>query len=139
MTVTGLPLHPLVVHAVVVLLPLMALLTVLVAVRPAWRTKAWWVVVGNALVAGASLLAKESGESLQASLGGQVAREHGELGEVLPWFAIALLVTSAALALLRSRRTPALVSAVVTVVAAVAAVWWTVRTGDSGARAVWQR
>jgi hypothetical protein len=37
MTVAGLPVHPLVVHAVVMLIPLAALGAVLVAVRPAWR------------------------------------------------------------------------------------------------------
>ncbi len=42
MTTTGLPLHPLVNHAVVVLLPLMALLTVVVAVRKGLRERAAW-------------------------------------------------------------------------------------------------
>jgi hypothetical protein len=37
MTVAGLPVHPLVVHAVVMLIPLAALGAVLVAARPAWR------------------------------------------------------------------------------------------------------
>ena len=35
--INGLPVHPLVVHAVVVLLPLAALGTIALAVRPAWR------------------------------------------------------------------------------------------------------
>ncbi|MCX6467463.1 MAG: hypothetical protein NTW05_28360, partial [Pseudonocardiales bacterium] len=37
--VDGLPLHPLVVHAVVVLLPLAALGTVACALRPSWRAQ----------------------------------------------------------------------------------------------------
>lgn len=36
-TVAGLPLHPLIVHAVVVLLPLAAVGTLVSALRPAWR------------------------------------------------------------------------------------------------------
>lgn len=48
--VNGLPVHPLVVHAVVVLLPLAIVGTILVAVRPTWR-RAYGplVVVASAL------------------------------------------------------------------------------------------
>ena len=35
--INGLPVHPLVVHAVVVLLPLATLGLIAIAVRPAWR------------------------------------------------------------------------------------------------------
>ena len=35
--INGLPVHPLVVHAVVVLVPLAALGTIAIALRPAWR------------------------------------------------------------------------------------------------------
>ncbi|MCW2828706.1 MAG: hypothetical protein JWQ67_2322, partial [Marmoricola sp.] len=38
-TFNGIPLHPLVVHAVVVLLPLAILGTIAIAVRPGWRGK----------------------------------------------------------------------------------------------------
>ena len=52
-TFQGLPLHPLVVHATVVLVPLMCLLTVLVAVRPVLRGKfAWWTFMADVLVVG---------------------------------------------------------------------------------------
>lgn len=140
MTITGLPLHPLVIHAVVVLLPLLAVLTVLVAVRPRLQGRwAWWVVAGNVVMFGVTLLAKESGESLQKSLGGQVAREHGELGGVLPVFALAMVVASAAVALASRRASLRPVAIGLSVLASIAAVVWTVRTGDSGARAVWER
>ncbi|MDQ2757207.1 MAG: hypothetical protein M3Y71_11690 [Actinomycetota bacterium] len=140
MTITGLPLHPLVVHAVVVLLPLMALVTVLVAVRPTLRgRRIWWVVGANAVMTGVTLLAKESGESLQRSLGGRIAQEHGQMGEIMPVFAGVLFLASVAVALTRRSRTLGTAATVVSVLAAAAAVVWTVRTGDSGARAVWQR
>lgn len=42
----GLPVHPLVVHAVVVLLPAAVLGTIAVAVRPAWRRRYGTLVVG---------------------------------------------------------------------------------------------
>ncbi|MEV4388804.1 DUF2231 domain-containing protein, partial [Micromonospora sp. NPDC049580] len=44
-TVNGLPLHPLVVHAVVVLLPLAALGVAALAVRPSWRGRYGGLVV----------------------------------------------------------------------------------------------
>ncbi len=140
MTITGLPLHPLVIHAVVVLLPLMAVLTVLVAVRRSLRERvAWWVVLGNAIIFGTTVLAKESGEDLQKSLGGKIALEHGQLGSLLPLFALVMLVASAGVALTRRHRSLGPVAVIVSILASGAAVFWTVRTGDSGARALWAR
>ncbi len=140
MTVSGLPLHPLVIHAVVVLLPLLALVTIVLAARPGLRDgRIWWVVAANAVMTGVTLLAKESGESLQKSLGGQIAQDHGKLGELMPIFAGVLFLASAAMALTRRSKVLGTVASVVSVVAAVAAVVWTVRTGDSGARAVYGR
>ena len=37
--INGVPIHPLVVHAVVVLLPLAVLGTIAIVVRPAWRLR----------------------------------------------------------------------------------------------------
>ena len=137
-TIAGLPLHPLVVHAVVVLLPLMALLTIVVAVRKDLRERfSWWVVGANGVIFLITLVAKEAGESLQKSLGGQVAQEHGQLGSVLPYFALFLTLASAATAVTNRNKALGPVAVVVSIIAAVAAVVWTVRTGDSGARAVW--
>jgi hypothetical protein len=141
-TFAGLPLHALVVHAVVVLLPLMSLVTIAVAVRPGWRRAALPVVVADALVLGIAFVAKESGEALQHRLGGQVALEHGEQGALVPWFALALLVAAVVVWLARGRpeRGSAALTAVSVVLAAVtgvAAIGWTVRAGDSGAREVW--
>ncbi len=139
-TIAGLPLHPLVVHAVVVLLPLMALLTVVVAVRKDLRDRfSWWVVAANVGIFLITLVTKEAGESLQKSLGGQVAQEHGQLGSVLPWFALFLALASAGTAVANRNKALGPIAVVVSIIAAVAAVVWTVRTGDSGARAVWSR
>ncbi|MDQ6716038.1 MAG: hypothetical protein M3Z83_08015, partial [Actinomycetota bacterium] len=135
-TITGLPVHVLVIHAVVVLLPLMAVLTIVVAVRARLREQlSWWVTAANVVMFGVTLVAKQSGEALQARLGGQVAREHGELGSALPWFALFLALASAATAVTSRNRALGPVAVVVSIVAAVAAVFWTVRTGDAGTRA----
>jgi hypothetical protein len=137
-TITGLPLHPLVIHGVVVGVPLMAVLTVLVAVRKDLRERfAWWVAGANFLLFLLTLVAKESGEALQQAKGGQLAIEHGQLGSVLPWFVLALTAASAAVAGTSRNRALGPIAVVVSIIAAVATVYWTVRTGDAGARAVW--
>ncbi len=99
----------------------------------------WWVTGANLVVFATTLVAKESGETLQKALGGQVARDHGELGGVLPAFAFFLVAASAGVAVTSRNRTLGPIAVVISIIAAVAAVVWTVRTGDSGARAVWGR
>lgn len=138
-TFTGLPVHALVVHATVVLLPLMSLVTVLVAVRDRLRTRyAGWVAGVDAVLIGLVFVTKQSGEKLQERLGGNVAIEHGRLGGQLIWFALGLFVASLLVVATRNRPgPPRLVASALTVVAAVALVVWTVRVGDSGAREVW--
>jgi uncharacterized membrane protein len=137
-TIAGLPLHVLVNHVVVVLLPLLAVLTVVVAVRRNLRERyAWWLVGANVVMYLVTLVTKASGEYLQRSLGPQVAQEHSQIATVLPWFALFLAVASAGTALTARNRALGPVAVGVSIVAALAAVVWTVRTGDSGARAVW--
>lgn len=70
MTISGIPLHPLVVHAAVFLAPLAALLGILFAVRPNWR---WALRHPLALVAVGAAAAVQfsaiTGDALSASLG----------------------------------------------------------------------
>ena len=67
--VSGLPVHPLVVHAVVVLLPMAVVGSVLVAVWPAIRARwAWPVVVLTAAAVVAIPLATSTGEGLEHNL-----------------------------------------------------------------------
>ena len=141
-TIAGLPLHPLVVHAVVVLLPLMALVTIAVAARPAWRPAAVWVVVADVLVLGCAFVAKESGEKFQGRLsnlrgGAAVAKQHADQGALLPWFALALLVAAVVVLLARRRPVLAVPAVALAVLAGLAAITWTVVVGHSGAVDVW--
>lgn len=142
--INGLPVHPLVVHAVVVLLPLACLGTAALVVHPAWRERFGVLVLVVAALATALLpVATSSGEALKERVGDPGS--HAALGEQLIWFALPLLVLAAALVLLdrRSRRfpsqsvTPLRVVAVLALVAAVATTAQVYRVGDSGARAVW--
>ena len=140
-TVLGLPVHVLVIHAVVAGLPLMAVVTAVVALVPSLRLRlAWPVVVLDAAVVAATLVAKESGEALQRRLGGAVAQEHGDLGRNLVWFALLVLVSAVVVALTRHSRSPgrATAAAVFSIVVGALAIFWTIRVGHTGAEAVWQ-
>jgi heme A synthase len=100
--VNGVPVHPLVVHAVVVLLPLGVLGAVAIALRAAWRERYGRLVVGVLLLAALAIpLATRSGQALAARVGFPL--EHQRLGEQLIWFALPLLVVTALLVLLSGR------------------------------------
>lgn len=137
-TVLGLPVHALVVHGVVVLLPLMAVVTAVVACIPRWRAHAAWPVAAiDAGVVAMTFVARQSGEELQARLGGQVAQEHAGIGKDLIWFALAMFLASVVVAVL-GRSARGTVGAVLAVAAGLLAIWWTVRVGHTGADAVWK-
>ncbi|RYB93686.1 hypothetical protein EUA93_04530 [Nocardioides oleivorans] len=145
--INGLPVHPLVVHAVVVLLPLACLGTIALALRPAWRQRYGVLVVACAAASTAlTPVATSSGEALERHVGDPGV--HAQLGDQLIWFAVPLLVLSAAMVWLDRRRSSDRdgrtgsvgVVRVVSVLALVAALATSVqvyRVGDSGARAVW--
>lgn len=149
--INGLPIHPLVVHAVVVLLPLAVLGTIAIAVRPSWRARYGVIVTAVALLAVFFIpIATSSGESLQARVGNP--GDHAELGDQLIWFALPLLACAALLTWFGRRteksaqaasRTTApgrglsLTVAVLAVVVALAASVQVYRVGDSGAKAAW--
>jgi uncharacterized membrane protein len=141
-TIAGLPIHPLAVHAVVVLLPLACLLTIATALRPSWRRHARWVFGFNALVAAAALAAKQSGERLDHRFreNGQPSQNllnHELWGGRLAIMAALLVVAAALVAFFHRSANLSRVAAVVAVLFALATVGVTVYVGDSGARDVW--
>ncbi|MGN6333105.1 MAG: DUF2231 domain-containing protein [Motilibacteraceae bacterium] len=100
--VNGVPVHPLVVHAVVVLLPLGVLGALAIALRTSWRERYGRLVVGVLLLATLAIpVATQSGEALAARVG--YPGQHAQLGEQLLWFALPLLVVTALLVLLSRR------------------------------------
>jgi uncharacterized membrane protein len=155
-TVNGLPLHPLVVHAVVVLLPLACLGVIAIALRSSWRARYGGVVVAITAAATAAIpVATTSGENLAARVGNP--GQHADLGDTLIWFALPLLAAAVALFVLHRvaarAAVPASVGAPVTapaasplmlfiaalaVIIAGANLVQVYRIGDSGARVVWQ-
>ena len=137
-TVLGLPIHALVVHGVVVLLPLMAIITAVVSFVPRWRAAAAWpVAVIDAGMVAMTFVARQSGLALQARLGGQIAQEHAAIGRNLIWFALAMFLASLVVAVMR-RSQRATMGAVLALVAGVFVIWWTVRVGHTGADALWK-
>ena len=69
MTFNGLPLHPLIVHLVVVATPLAAVGAVLYGVRPRWRWALRWPLAATALIAALSAqIAVMSGHDLKDRL-----------------------------------------------------------------------
>jgi uncharacterized membrane protein len=95
LAVAGLPLHPLVVHAVVVLLPLAALGAILLAAGPVWRRRFGVPLLLLAVAGvGAVPVATWSGEQLQAALPGPnpLILEHQARGDTLLPFAAGFLV-----------------------------------------------
>lgn len=152
MTVNGLPLHPLLVHAIVVGLPLAALALVLHAIWPAARARLGIVTPLAALVVLIFVpITQKAGEVLLASLPGLNLSEHQERGEaLLPW-SIALFVISLAVwafhgpmmtvlqrnGEVKQKTLITVILIVASLAVAIGSVVQVVLTGDSGARAVW--
>jgi Predicted membrane protein (DUF2231) len=149
------PLHPLVIHAVVFGIPLAVLLALLFAF-PKTREWARWplaiVVVGATAV---TFVARQSGLAFEAALGikpgnpvGDLILQHSLLANQLFY----IMIVFAAIGLINvfvvpkttSDDDPARQHAIIRIVlpillvaAALVALIWIVRVGDLGARAVW--
>jgi hypothetical protein len=150
----NLPLHPLVVHAAVIGVPLAALMAFLFAFP---RTREWarWplaiTVVGATAV---TFVARQSGLAFEAALGitpgnpvGNLILRHSMLANQLFYIMIGFSVIGLLNVFVVSKRAAdgaAKQSAILRiglpillVAAAVVALAWIVRVGDLGARAVW--
>lgn len=147
-TISGIPLHPLVVHLPVVLIPLAAVGALIALVRPPWRS---WALPLTATFAGIGLfgvqLAMQSGEGLEEILNEKDAliEKHSQLAEqarpmVLAFFLVAL---AAAVVFKLAARKPNLTKLLVplcalSVLTGALATAWVYRTGHSGAESVWK-
>jgi uncharacterized membrane protein len=147
-TISGLPAHVLLVHALVVLVPLTSLLEVLCAVWPAARRHLVWLVL--ALAAVTTLLTPitaNAGEWFYDQQQGHraILNTHATLGSAMTYYSIALLAVAIVLSVVHRRevravtpgRVVSVAVAVLAIAVSVAATVQIVRVGDSGARAVW--
>ena len=161
----GLPLHVLLVHAVVVLTPLLGLLLIVLAVWPAARRVLWLpALIAAALLLPLGLVTIEAGKWLEQRVPpAPLIQVHTAQGEdIVPWL-IALLVLAVAIAgwalVERAARrrsadengargevTPSrgirLAAGVVLTVAALiiaaGSMWTLVQIAEAGSRAVWE-
>jgi hypothetical protein len=149
----GLPTHPVVVHAAVVLLPLAALMTLACAVSPALRKRYGVLTAVLAVLAMLSVgAAQRTGGSLEERVPETaLVREHTHMAdEVAPW---AILLAGGAVIVagydrfIKPRlggvasRERAMTAAMVVcaVVVAAGATYTIVQVGHSGAKAVWDK
>ena len=150
-----LPLHVLVIHLAVVVLPVAALTAIVFALVPKWR----WFLRWPALVLGVGALvcafvAKKSGEAFVAAVPTlqKPVELHEQRGNLLFWYCLIFAVVAVAAFLLLGGRSALasgkgekattsrpleLVTQAAVVVIAVLVLWQTIRTGDAGAKAVW--
>jgi glucan phosphoethanolaminetransferase (alkaline phosphatase superfamily) len=144
----GLPIHALIVHAAVILIPLAALLGLLF-LRPAWRMALRWpLVIAAAVATSIAYVTRQSGEVLKESLGdqlkdtkvGEVVENHQDFADRLwLWLLVFLGVCVVAALVLPRLNNPLAGGAVAIIVAAVAVVVivLVIYTGHQGSTAVW--
>jgi hypothetical protein len=147
-TVSGLPAHVLLVHAMVVLAPLTALLEMLCGILPAARRRLVWLVLVLALVtAGLTPLTTEAGEWFfnQQPHPSDILRTHAERGGWMIYFSVALVVVALLLTVLHVREGrsetrrvagPVLV-AILALAVGISTIITVYRIGDSGSQSAW--
>ena len=89
-SINGVPLHALIVHVAIVLIPLSAIGAILIAARPkALRLFGAATVIGAAVGAVASVISKTSGQNLSQRVGWP--QEHVDYGNIFPIAALGFL------------------------------------------------
>ncbi|MBL1078960.1 hypothetical protein JK358_31605 [Nocardia sp. 2] len=147
-TFDGLPIHVLLVHGIIVLVPLTAALLILCALWPAARSRFLWLAVGLAVVVLAlTPLTTEAGEWLRDRIGTTTPEieRHVQLGDQMLYYVVPLVVSAALLVVVRQReirgralgKVAVAAIAVLVLATGVTSTVHTYRVGESGSRAVW--
>ncbi|GAA5193049.1 hypothetical protein GCM10023322_53980 [Rugosimonospora acidiphila] len=150
-TFFGLPLHPLVIHAAVVFIPLLIVAALVYVLVPQLRSRIAWAVVILAVIAPLSaLLSKLSGDAFRARLARRHLASpailnnidvHRHYGTITLYVTIALGVVALAAVLvpeIRERNVYLIPLWVVTIGLAITTGYYVFRTGDTAAHIVWQ-
>jgi hypothetical protein len=91
-TLAGLPLHPLLVHSAVVLVPLVAIGALVMSYLPSFSRRHGKIILILAVIAQVSVfLAKMSGEAFAEILDKNVEK-HAELGEITPLVTLPMVI-----------------------------------------------
>ena len=147
-SINGLPAHPLFVHAPVVLMPLATIVTLVLAFRPTWRRRVGFALPAVAVVILAlTQLAISSGNAFDEIVGTRVnTDDHESLALMTRNFIAVFVVASLLLALFDrwhakggsgAAGSGVLLLVAVTTISSLLATTWMIRTGDEGARLVW--
>lgn len=158
----GLPLHVLLVHAMLVLTPLVCLALIVVSAWPAARRVLWIpVLIAAAVLLPLGLVTIEAGKWLEARVPeAPLIQEHTAKGEgIIPWLiailVVAVLVSAWAVIELLARRrggqdgapqrpgrgiriAVGVVLTLASLAVAAGTTWTIVQIGESGSRAVWE-
>jgi uncharacterized membrane protein len=138
-TISGLPVHALVVHFAVVILPIAATALIALIYIPKIKNKYSFITtIGVVLGSAAVLVAKQSGEALAEKIGTPV--KHADWGSLLTYAAFILMVLTLIWYRSSKGRRSRLVTPLghTTVLAAIAVLGLTFLTGHTGAQAVWE-
>jgi uncharacterized membrane protein len=141
--IAGLPLHPLLVHSAVVLVPLVAIGALVMSYLPSFSRRHGKLILIVAVIAQVSVfLAKMSGEAFAEILDKEVVK-HAQLGEITPFVTLPMV----ALIYLRWRMDRSgsstgsvlvrRLTSVALVIASVASLVVIFLVGHSGASSVW--
>jgi hypothetical protein len=137
--VAGLPVHPLVIHSVVVLVPLAALGLIVAVFNTAFRKRfAGALIVLLGITVPLAFVAKESGEALAERIG--ITERHEELGENVPLWVGVFFVIAVVWWLVSRRSESVLVRRIlggVLVFTAAQVLVVIFLVGHSGAEATW--
>ena len=148
-TIFGLPVHILVIHAVVVLVPLCALGVIIAAVSTTWRERLGVpIVVLLTFAVGSAFVAKLSGQKLYDRLVGaglnpsDALTRHASFGRWAPWVVLVVWIIVVAWLAVAGNRDRSdgivVVLAILAVVAGIGATAYIAVTGDAGSRSVWK-
>ena len=143
-TLAGLPLHPLLVHGAVVLVPLVAIGALVMSYLPSFSRRHGKIILGLAVVAQVAVfLAKMSGEAFEEILNKNVEK-HAELGEIAPLVTIPMVIliyfrwrmdrSGSTFGSVAIRR----LTSIALVIASLASLVVIFLVGHSGAASVWE-
>ena len=145
-TVFGLPTHVLIIHVAVVGIPAACLVTLAIAIRPAWRRRfGYWAAGLAVIMVPITYLTQLAGEQLynhNFDYPNSPAAQHKALGSTLVWFVLAVAVLSLALVAAEKmgyadHHAAMVVVAALAIGASAICLVRVVQVGDSGARAAW--
>lgn len=140
-TIAGLPVHPLIIHFVVVLVPLAAVGLVVAVLNRAFRRRFASALVGLLVVSiPLAFVAKESGESLAERVG--ITERHQSLGDILPLWVTVLAVVAVVWYLIARRDGSDVlrkIAGIAVIAVAIGVTALTFLVGHSGAEATWAK